>query len=80
MDPIEDKIKEVIADQLGIHKAEIKESSSILDDLGADSLDLVEILMAVEEDFNVSIPDETEEGIKTVGQLAGAVRTLTLPV
>lgn len=64
---VEEKVKEIIADQLGVKKIEIKPESSFVDDLGADSLDTVEIVMALEEEFGIEIPDEDAEKISTVG-------------
>ena len=63
---IEQKVKNIIADQLGVGEDEIKITSSFIDDLGADSLDIVELVMAMEEEFEVEIPDEEAENIKTV--------------
>jgi acyl carrier protein len=62
-----DKIKKIIVDQLGIDESKIMEDSSFVDDLGADSLDIVELIMAFEEEFDMEIPDEDAEKIKTVG-------------
>ncbi|HME90427.1 MAG TPA: acyl carrier protein [Myxococcaceae bacterium] len=64
---IEAKVKSIIADQLGVGEDEIKPESSFIEDLGADSLDIVELVMAMEEEFEVEIPDEEAENIKTVG-------------
>lgn len=64
---IEAKVKSIIADQLGVGEDEINPNSSFIEDLGADSLDIVELVMAMEEEFDVEIPDEDAEGIKTVG-------------
>ncbi len=64
-----DKVKEILAKQLGIDASKIKEDTNIATDLGADSLDLVEILMSLEEEFNISIPDEVIPEIKTVADL-----------
>lgn len=61
-----DKVKNIIIGQLGVEEAEIKENSSFIEDLGADSLDIVELVMALEEEFEIEIPDETAETIKTV--------------
>jgi acyl carrier protein len=66
-DEIFDKVKEVIVDQLSVEEDDITEDASFVDDLGADSLDIVELVMALEEQFGVSIPDEQAEKIKTVG-------------
>lgn len=63
---IEDKVKQVIAEQLSTDKAKISGSSSFVDDLGADSLDTVELVMALEEEFSIEIPDDEAEKITTV--------------
>ena len=65
---VEEKVKDIIAEQLGVKKEEIKPESSFIDDLGADSLDTVEVVMALEEEFGVEIPDEDAEKIITVGE------------
>jgi acyl carrier protein len=62
-----DKVKAVIVEQLNVEEADVVEDASFIDDLGADSLDIVELVMALEEQFGVSIPDEEAENIKTVG-------------
>ena len=62
-----DKIKDVVAEQLNVEADEIHEDSAFVDDLGADSLDLVELVMALEDNFDMKIPDEDVEAIKTVG-------------
>ena len=67
MDNLENKIKEIIVDKLGIEESEITDSASFTNDLGADSLDTVELIMEFEKEFNVSIPDEEAEKIQTVG-------------
>ncbi len=64
---IMDKVRGVIVDQLNVEDDVITEDASFVDDLGADSLDIVELVMALEEEFGVSIPDEEAENIKTVG-------------
>jgi acyl carrier protein len=64
-----DKIKKIIVDQLGVDESKITEDSSFVDDLGADSLDIVELIMAFEEEFDLEIPDEDAEKIKTVGDV-----------
>jgi len=61
-----DEVKEVVAEQLGVNKDEIKEDSKFVEDLGADSLDVVELVMALEEKFDIEIPDEAAESIATV--------------
>ena len=65
-DNIEEKVKKVIADQLGIEKETIKNESNFADDLGADSLDSVELVMALEEEFDVEISEDQAESITTV--------------
>jgi len=67
MASIEDKVKSIIIDQLGIPEDDVKPEASFIDDLGADSLDIVELVMAMEEYFEIEIPDEEAENIKTVG-------------
>lgn len=66
MAEIAEKIKQIIAEQLGVKLEEIKPESSFVDDLGADSLDTVELVMALEEEFNTEIPDEDAEKMTTV--------------
>jgi acyl carrier protein len=61
-----DKVKEIVVEQLGVDEAEVTIDSTFIDDLGADSLDIVELIMAFEEEFNVEIPDDVAEKIKTV--------------
>jgi acyl carrier protein len=61
-----DKIVEIIANQLGIDRGDVTPEASVVDDLGADSLDVVELIMALEEEFNLEIPDEEAEKIKSV--------------
>lgn len=65
---VDEKVKDIIAEQLGVKKEEIKPESSFVDDLGADSLDTVEVVMALEEEFGIEIPDEDAEKITTVGE------------
>ena len=61
-----DKIKTIVAEQLGVDESQVTEDASFIDDLGADSLDTVELIMAFEEEFDVEIPDEDAQKIKTV--------------
>ena len=65
---VDEKVKEIIAEQLGVKKEEIKPESSFIDDLGADSMDTVEVVMALEEELGIEIPDEDAEKITTVGE------------
>jgi len=64
---VEDRIKEIIVEQLGVEASEVTESASFIDDLGADSLDTVELVMAFEEEFGLEIPDDEAEKLQTVG-------------
>ncbi len=68
MENLEARVKKIIAEKLGVDESTIKNESSFVDDLGADSLDTVELVMALEEEFNVQIPDEDAEKITTVQQ------------
>ena len=68
MKNLEKKVKEIIIDKLGIEESEVTDSASFTNDLGADSLDTVELIMEFEKEFNISIPDEDAEKIGTVGQ------------
>ena len=63
---MKEKIVEIIANQLGIERGDVTPEASVVDDLGADSLDVVELIMALEEEFNLEIPDEEAEKIKSV--------------
>lgn len=67
MEVSQDKIRQIIADQLGVKKEEVVDSAKFVDDLGADSLDTVELVMALEEEFGIEIPDEDAEKLATVG-------------
>jgi len=64
---VEDKIRSIISEQLGVKPEEVNPQASFIDDLGADSLDTVELIMALEEEFGVEIPDEDAEKMATVG-------------
>ncbi|TCV90068.1 acyl carrier protein [Sulfurirhabdus autotrophica] len=68
MENIEQRVTKIVAEQLGVNEAEVKIESSFVDDLGADSLDTVELVMALEEEFDCEIPDEEAEKITTVKQ------------
>ena len=64
---LDTRVSELIVEQLGVSMEEIRPEASFIDDLGADSLDIVELVMAMEEEFEIEIPDEEAENIKTVG-------------
>ena len=68
-----DKVKAIVVEQLGVDEAEVTIDSTFIDDLGADSLDIVELIMAFEEEFNVEIPDDVAEKIKTVKDSVGYI-------
>ena len=68
MSDIEQRVKKIVAEQLGVAEADIKNESSFVDDLGADSLDTVELVMALEDEFEMEIPDEQAEKFTTVQQ------------
>jgi len=68
MSDIEQRVKKIVSEQLGVNEADVKIDSSFVDDLGADSLDTVELVMALEEEFECEIPDEEAEKITTVKQ------------
>jgi acyl carrier protein len=74
---VENRIKSIIADQLGVAEDQIKPESKFIEDLGADSLDLVELIMAMEEEFQTEIPDEEAEKIRTVADAIGYVASHT---
>lgn len=68
------KVKEIVVEQLGVDEEEVNEQASFVDDLGADSLDIVELVMALEEEFDLEIPDEDAEKIKTVGDAVSYIK------
>ncbi|MCK5361939.1 MAG: acyl carrier protein [Gammaproteobacteria bacterium] len=68
MSTVEERVKQIVVEQLGVKEEEVSGESSFVDDLGADSLDTVELVMALEEEFNIEIPDEEAEKITTVQQ------------
>ncbi len=68
MSTVEERVKKIVVEQLGVNENEVTPSSSFVDDLGADSLDTVELVMALEEEFGCEIPDEQAEKISTVQQ------------
>ncbi|SHF31314.1 acyl carrier protein [Desulforamulus putei DSM 12395] len=69
-----DRIKAIIVDQLGVDEADVTMDASFVDDLGADSLDIVELVMALEEEFGLEIPDEEAEKIRTVGDAVNFIQ------
>ena len=69
VDMIIDRVKELVAEQLGVSPDKINENSNIVEDLGADSLDVIEMLMTLEEEYGITIPDDKIGSIKTVGQI-----------
>ena len=70
-----DKIKEIIIDKLGVDESKISNDAKFIDDLGADSLDTVELIMQFEEEFNIEIPDEEAETITTVGKAVNYIES-----
>jgi acyl carrier protein len=74
-----EKVKAIIVEQLGVEESEVTMEASITDDLGADSLDQVELVMAFETEFNIDIPDEEAEKIKTVGDAVTKIDAMAAP-
>jgi acyl carrier protein len=72
-----DKVKEIIVEQLGVNLEEVKPEAAFIDDLGADSLDVVELVMALEEEFGLEIPDEEAERITTVAEVVSYIEDKT---
>jgi acyl carrier protein len=72
---IEKRVKEIIVEQLGVNESEVTPEAKFVDDLGADSLDLVELVMALEEEYNMEISDEDAEKILTVGDAIEYIQT-----
>ncbi|MFQ5559737.1 MAG: acyl carrier protein [Nitrospinota bacterium] len=70
---VAEKVKEIIVEQLGVEESKVTENASFIDDLGADSLDTVELVMAFEEAFDIEIPDEEAEKIATVADAIGHI-------
>lgn len=77
MEKVEQSIKKIVAEQLGVNETEVKNESYFVDDLGADSLDTVELVMALEEEFECEIPDEQAEKIQTVQQAIDYINSHT---
>jgi len=75
METVEQRVKKIVAEQLGVNEGDIKPESTFVDDLGADSLDTVELVMALEEEFECEIPDEEAEKITSVQQAVDYINT-----
>lgn len=71
---VADQVKKIIVEQLGVDEDEVTPDASFVDDLGADSLDIVELVMAMEEEFDIEIPDDDAEKIQTIGDAIAYVR------
>ncbi|GJL78303.1 MAG: acyl carrier protein [Nitrospinaceae bacterium] len=74
---VEEKVKEIIVDQLGVDEKQVSPEASFIDDLGADSLDTVELVMALEEEFDIEIPDEEAEKIASVANAIDYIKSHT---
>jgi acyl carrier protein len=74
MATVEERVKKIIAEQLGVEEGEVTPEASFVEDLGADSLDTVELVMALEEEFSIEIPDEDAEKILTVGKALNYIK------
>jgi len=72
---IEERVKNIICDQLAVESEKVTDTASFIDDLGADSLDIVELVMTMEEEFELDIPDEDAEKMKTVGDVIAYIKT-----
>ena len=68
-----EKVKELVAEQLGIKAESIKEDSNIIEDLGADSLDVIEMLMTLEDEYGITIPDDQISQVKTIGEIVNLI-------
>ncbi|MCP5155162.1 MAG: acyl carrier protein [Ectothiorhodospiraceae bacterium] len=77
MSTIEERVKQIVVEQLGVKEEDVSPDASFVDDLGADSLDTVELVMALEEEFNCEIPDEEAEKITTVQQAMDYIKAHT---
>lgn len=74
MSDVAERVKKIVVEHLGVDEAKVSEEASFIDDLGADSLDTVELVMAFEEEFNVEIPDDAAEKIQTVGDAVNFIK------
>ena len=72
---VEDRVKEIIVEQLGVEEDDVTPNAKFIEDLGADSLDIVELVMALEEEFGIDIPDEEADKLKTVGDAMGYLKS-----
>jgi acyl carrier protein len=75
MSDVAERVKKIVVEHLGVDEGKVTESASFIDDLGADSLDTVELVMAFEEEFNVEIPDDAAEKIQTVGDAVNFIKS-----
>ena len=75
MSDVADRVKKIVVEHLGVEEGKVTENASFIDDLGADSLDTVELVMAFEEEFGVEIPDDAAEKIQTVGDAIGFIKS-----
>ena len=75
--PVEERVKEIIVEQLGVEEDEVLPAAKFIEDLGADSLDTVELVMAFEEEFDLEIPDEDAEKIATVGDAISYIKEIS---
>ena len=71
-----DKVKEIVVEQLGVDEADVAMDSTFIDDLGADSLDIFQIIMGIEEEYDIELDNESVEQIQTVGDAVEAIRTI----
>ncbi|MBX3110986.1 MAG: acyl carrier protein [Fimbriimonadaceae bacterium] len=76
-DNVFEKVKKIVCEELGVQESEVKAESSFTEDLGADSLDIVELVMAVEAQFSIDVPDDDAANIKTVGDVVAYIEKLT---
>ncbi|HBR69434.1 MAG TPA: acyl carrier protein [Rhodospirillaceae bacterium] len=74
MSDVAERVKKIVVEHLGVEESKVSESASFIDDLGADSLDTVELVMAFEEEFSVEIPDDAAEKIQTVGDAINFIK------
>ena len=75
MSDVADRVKKIVVEHLGVEEAKVTDNASFIDDLGADSLDNVELVMAFEEEFSIEIPDEAAERIETVGDAVSFIES-----